>query len=105
MIPPDDLARLVLPFQRSGADRTSISDGLGLGLSIVAAIAEAHGAWLQANTLPGGGLAVQAGFPCPRLPLDGRERPAPGCAERIAQRQQRGAEQHQVFEQKLARKH
>ncbi len=68
VIPQDDLARLVLPFQRSGADRTGIRDGLGLGLSIVAAIAEAHGAWLQANALPGGGLAVQAGFPrsaCP----------------------------------------
>jgi signal transduction histidine kinase len=68
VIPPDDVARLVLPFQRSGADRTSIRDGLGLGLSIVAAIAEAHGAWLRANALPGGGLAVQAGFPraaCP----------------------------------------
>jgi signal transduction histidine kinase len=68
VIPPDDLARLVLPFQRSGADRTSIRDGLGLGLSIVAAIAEAHGAWLRANALPSGGLAVQAGFPqasCP----------------------------------------
>jgi len=63
VIPPDDLARLVLPFQRSGADRTSIRDGLGLGLSIVAAIAEAHGAWLRANALPSGGLAVQAGFP------------------------------------------
>ncbi len=68
VIPPDDLARLVLPFQRSGADRTSMRDGLGLGLSIVAAIAEAHGAWLRANALPSGGLAVQAGFPqasCP----------------------------------------
>ena len=63
VIPQDDLARLVLPFQRSGADRTGIRDGLGLGLSIVTAIAEAHGAWLQANALPGGGRAVQAGFP------------------------------------------
>lgn len=62
-IPGDDVARLFLPFQRSGADRTSIHDGLGLGLSIVAAIAEAHGAGLQANALSGGGLAVQAGFP------------------------------------------
>jgi signal transduction histidine kinase len=68
VIPPDDVARLVQPFQRSGAHRTSARDGLGLGLSIVAAIAEAHGACLMANALPGGGLAVQAGFPqaaCP----------------------------------------
>ena len=63
VIPPDDVARLVLPFQRSGTDRTNNLDGLGLGLSIVAAIAEAHGAGLQANALPGGGLAVRADFP------------------------------------------
>jgi len=69
LIPPGDLARLVLPFQRSGADRTSIRDGLGLGLSIVAAIAEAHGAWLRANALPSGGLAVQVGFPQASCPL------------------------------------
>jgi signal transduction histidine kinase len=60
---PDQLPQLFQPFQRGGADRTWSRDGLGLGLSIVAAIAEAHGAWLQANALTGGGLAVQAGFP------------------------------------------
>src|SRR5258708_25243166 len=38
VIPPDDLARLVLPFQRSGADRTSLRGGLRLGPSVVAAI-------------------------------------------------------------------
>ena len=62
-VAPEHLARLFQPFQRGGADRTGIRDGLGLGLSIVAAIAEAHGAWLQANSLPGGGLTIQAGFP------------------------------------------
>jgi hypothetical protein len=34
--------------------------------SIVAAIAEAHGAWLQAHARPGGGLGVQVGFPQPQ---------------------------------------
>jgi signal transduction histidine kinase len=63
VIPPDHLRRLFLPFQRGGADRTGGRDGLGLGLSIVAAIAEAHGAWLQAHALAGGGLIVRAGFP------------------------------------------
>jgi signal transduction histidine kinase len=61
-IAPDHLARLFRPFQRGGADRTGTHDGLGLGLSIVAAIAEAHGAWLQASPLAGGGLGVWAGF-------------------------------------------
>jgi len=62
-IPPDHVARLFQPFQRGGADRTGTCDGLGLGLSIVAAIAEAHSAWLRARALAGGGLAVWAGFP------------------------------------------
>ncbi len=68
VIPPEDVARLVRPFQRGGADRTGNSDGLGLGLPIVAAIAEAHGGWFRVNALSGGGLGVQTGFPqaaCP----------------------------------------
>ena len=44
LIPPDQVPRLFQPFQRSGADRTGTREGQGLGLSIVAAIAEAHGA-------------------------------------------------------------
>jgi len=63
VIHPDHVAQLFQPFQRGGADRTGSRDGLGLGLSIVGAIAEAHGAWLQANALTGGGLGIQAGFP------------------------------------------
>ena len=63
VVPPDQVPRLFQPFQRSGADRTGTKEGQGLGLSIVAAIAEAHGAWLRTSALTGGGLRVQAGFP------------------------------------------
>jgi signal transduction histidine kinase len=66
VIPPDQVPWLFQPFQRSGAGRTGTREGQGLGLSIVAAIAEAHGAWLRASALTGGGLRVQAGFP-PRV--------------------------------------
>jgi len=62
VIAPDDVAGLVRPFQRRGTDRTGTSEGLGLGLSIVAAIAEAHGGWLSVDANPGGGLRIQAGF-------------------------------------------
>jgi signal transduction histidine kinase len=58
-----EVSRLFQPFQRSGIDRTGGRDGLGLGLSIVGAIAAAHGAWLRANERPGGGLGIQVGFP------------------------------------------
>src|SRR5712692_7779112 len=63
LIPPDEVGRLFQPFQRGGGGRAGGRTGLGLGLSIVGAIAAAHGAWLQANALPGGGLGVQIGFP------------------------------------------
>jgi len=63
-IPPDQVGRLFQPFQRGASrDRTGSRNGLGLGLSIVTAIAETHGAWLQAHALPGGGLGVRVGFP------------------------------------------
>jgi signal transduction histidine kinase len=63
-IPPDQVDRLFQPFQRGAPrDRTGSRNGLGLGLSIVAAIAEAHGARLQAHALPGGGLGIRVGFP------------------------------------------
>jgi signal transduction histidine kinase len=63
-IPPDQVDRLFQPFQRGVTrDRTAGRNGLGLGLSIVTAIAEAHGAWLQAHALPGGGLGIRVGFP------------------------------------------
>jgi signal transduction histidine kinase len=63
VIEPDRVGWLFQPFQRSDGHRAGNRDGLGLGLSIVAAIAEAHGAWLQAGALAGGGLGVQVGFP------------------------------------------
>ena len=39
--------RLAQPFRRLGPDRTGSDDGAGLGLSIVAAIAAAHGGTLD----------------------------------------------------------
>jgi K+-sensing histidine kinase KdpD len=38
-------------------------DGHGLGLSIVRAIAAAHGATITAHPMPQGGLRVQVSFP------------------------------------------
>jgi signal transduction histidine kinase len=63
-IEPDQVGRLFQPFQRGiPRDRTGGRNGLGLGLSIVTAIAESHGAWVQAHALPGGGLGIRVGFP------------------------------------------
>jgi signal transduction histidine kinase len=59
--------RLAQPFRRLGADRTGSDSGAGLGLSIVAAIAQAHGGTLELRSRAGGGLVarvlVAAGVP------------------------------------------
>jgi hypothetical protein len=55
-----DLAR---PFRRLGADRTGQGGGAGLGLSIVAAIAETHGGTLDLRARPTGGLWVGITLP------------------------------------------
>jgi signal transduction histidine kinase len=62
-IPPADVDRLFQPFQRLGRRRANYKDGHGLGLSIVRAIATAHGATIAADAQPGGGLSVRVAFP------------------------------------------
>jgi hypothetical protein len=57
------VAQLGQPFRRLGADRTGSDDGSGLGLSIVAAIAAAHGGTLDLRARPEGGLRVSIGLP------------------------------------------
>jgi signal transduction histidine kinase len=62
-VPPDQVSRLLEPFQRAAPNRTASPTGLGLGLSIVADIAEAHGAGLEVRPRPEGGLTVAVSFP------------------------------------------
>ncbi len=62
-IPPGEVDGLFQPFQRLGRERTGYDGGHGLGLAIVRAIADAHGATLTANARPGGGLDIEASFP------------------------------------------
>jgi signal transduction histidine kinase len=61
-IPPAEIGRLFQPFQRLTTVRTSNGNGHGLGLSIVAAIAEAHGATLTTRARPEGGLRIEVSF-------------------------------------------
>jgi signal transduction histidine kinase len=55
--------QLAQPFRRMGADRTHSRPGFGLGLSIVAAVAAAHGGTLELHARPEGGLNVYMAFP------------------------------------------
>ncbi len=51
------------PFQRIGAERLASGHGAGLGLSIVSAIAAAHGGALRLTARPEGGLRVVIELP------------------------------------------
>jgi signal transduction histidine kinase len=57
----EEAASLTEPFRRLGAARTG--DGLGLGLSIAASVARAHGGQLAIEPLERGGLRVSVGLP------------------------------------------
>ncbi|HEY7147386.1 MAG TPA: HAMP domain-containing sensor histidine kinase [Streptosporangiaceae bacterium] len=58
VLAPGQVAELIQPFRRLEADRIGTDKGSGLGLSIVAAIAEAHGGAVELQARTGGGLRV-----------------------------------------------
>ena len=63
VVPAAQIDRLLQPFQRLAGDRVGYGEGLGLGLSIVAAIANAHGAALDVRPGAHGGLEISVRFP------------------------------------------
>jgi signal transduction histidine kinase len=63
LVPADEVQRLLQPFQRLAPDRVGHREGLGLGLSIVAAIAGAHEATLDVQPGRHGGLEIEVRFP------------------------------------------
>jgi signal transduction histidine kinase len=63
LIPAGELPRLFEPFQRLTAHAGTSTDGVGLGLAIVQAIATAHDATITAYPRAGGGLGIDVAFP------------------------------------------
>jgi signal transduction histidine kinase len=55
--------QLAEPFRRLGAERTGSQNGHGLGLSIVAAVATAHGGELTLYAREPGGLGAEVTLP------------------------------------------
>lgn len=62
LVPAAELSRLFEPFQRLNSTPRSSAGGIGLGLAIVRAIADAHEATITARANPGGGLELELGF-------------------------------------------
>jgi signal transduction histidine kinase len=63
VVPPDAVERLFAPFQRLDDVRTAAGEDLGLGLSIVRAIATAHDAAVTLTPNAGGGMTAEMRFP------------------------------------------
>ncbi len=80
-LPPGEAARLFLPFQQQGADRS----GLGLGLAICVKAAKANGGALHVRDLPGKGCVFTLEMPRrslpPLMPIEGGKEEA---AHRVA---------------------
>ena len=67
-VPPYEIPSLFEPFRRLGTDRLVTAKGAGLGLSIIRAIAHAHGGDVTAHPREGGGLTVTVTLPGLSLP-------------------------------------
>jgi signal transduction histidine kinase len=63
IIPPDAVEELFQPFRQLSTERTRYGEGHRLGLAIVRAIADAHGAALTARARHEGGLDMEVTFP------------------------------------------
>jgi two-component system OmpR family sensor kinase len=60
---PEEADRVFERFYRADASRSRASGGIGLGLSIVAAVAEAHGGRVSAESEPGRGSTFRITLP------------------------------------------
>lgn len=77
VIPARELQGIFQPFRRLALDPPDPAEGVGLGLAIVQAVADAHGARVTARRRAGGGLAIEVGFSAtaairPHDPSEGR---------------------------------
>ena len=61
-IPAGDVTRLFEPFQQLTRQNVPAAGGLGLGLAVAKAVADAHEAPVTAHPRLGGGLRVEVAF-------------------------------------------
>ena len=56
------------PFQQLTPSNARSAPGFGLGLAVVKAVADVHGARVSAYARPGGGLRIEVAFPLATQP-------------------------------------
>ena len=62
-VAPEDLARILEPFEQGGRSASDHTDGAGLGLTLTKAFAELHGGSLKIESEPGKGFAATITLP------------------------------------------
>jgi signal transduction histidine kinase/CheY-like chemotaxis protein len=72
-IRPEDLDGLFVPFERLGAERSDV-EGTGIGLALSRSLAEAMGARLTVDTLPGRGSTFSLELPAVEGPIERYDR-------------------------------
>ncbi len=66
-LPPTDAGKIFERFYRADRSRARETGGVGLGLSIVAAITKAHDGTVSVEQTPGGGATFRVRFPMSRV--------------------------------------
>jgi len=66
-IAPEDVSRIMKPFQASGEPNNTFSRGTGLGLPLVKSVIEAHGGTFHMTSTPNSGTVVSLRFPLARV--------------------------------------
>ncbi len=62
-VAPQNLARILEPFEQAGCATTDHAAGAGLGLTLVKAFAELHGGSLAIESAPGRGFTATIDLP------------------------------------------
>lgn len=62
-VPPQQISSLFEPFRRLASDRGDVTEGIGLGLSIVRSVVASHGGQVSAEPGSEGGLVVRVCLP------------------------------------------
>jgi signal transduction histidine kinase len=66
-IAPEDVSRILKPFEKSGKPVSTFGRGTGIGLPLVKSLIELHGGTFQLNSAPDSGTVVRLSFPPARV--------------------------------------